>query len=85
MKTLKPIDSLQSTLAFAPRDWGENKRDAWLWGVINGWDEEVEEGETQSAMDEICKKHNWNDIDRQRLITLHKNFMKLKEQEDKLF
>jgi hypothetical protein len=42
MSVKDPLTSLKQTLAFDPRDWSINKRDAWLWGIINGWDTDIE-------------------------------------------
>ena len=33
-----PFESLANTMACDPRDWSLNGRDAWMWGIIHGWD-----------------------------------------------
>ncbi len=35
------------------RDWAANRGDAYLWGVLVGWDDE--------ALEEVAAKHNWNE------------------------
>lgn len=64
------LNSLGRCMAFDPRDWALDRRDAWLWGVIVGWDPD-EEGETDGAMTEVAAKHGWTDEDVARLRTLH--------------
>ena len=34
-------DAIGDCLSYHPRDWSQDHRDAWLWGVINGWSEET--------------------------------------------
>ena len=82
--TIKPLESLERTLAFDPRDWGQNKRDAWIYGIVCGWEnDDPLEGETEDdAIDEICDKHGF---DKKRLKQLRRNYLKLKEHEDQVF
>lgn len=84
IETIKPLDSLESTLAFDSRDWSLSKRDAWIYGIICGWEnEDPLEGETEDdAVNEICEKHGF---DKKRLKQLRKNYLKLKEYEDQVF
>lgn len=63
------LDSLACTLAFSSRDWGANPRDAWLWGVLNGWD--ADEPGDESAMDEMASSHGWSDVTVGRLRGFH--------------
>lgn len=83
-ETIKPLESLQRSLAFDSRDWAQGKRDAWIYGIICGWEnEDPLEGETgEEAIDEICKKHGF---DKNRLKQLRRNFIKLIEHEDLIF
>ena len=83
-KTIKPLYNLQCTLALDSRDWGQNKRDAWIYGIVCGWEnEEPLEGETEDdAVDEICEKYGF---DKKHLKQLRKNFLKLKTYEDEIF
>lgn len=76
---IKPLDSLECTLAFDSRDWGQNKKDAWIWGIVCGWENE---DPLCDAVDEICEKHGF---DKKRLKQLRKNYLKLKEHEDQVF
>jgi hypothetical protein len=69
------LDSLARTLAFSSRDWGTNPRDAWLWGVLNGWDAD-EPGE-ESAMDEMARTHGWSEATVGRLRQFHSTVLAL--------
>ena len=51
--------SIATALAFVPYDTSAHHRDAWIYGVLLGW------GET---LDEVAKMHNWNEETRGRLI-----------------
>lgn len=54
------LDSAKSTMAFSSRDWGGwDKRDAWLYGIILGWDEEAEA--------ELAERFKWAPDDVARL------------------
>ena len=70
MRQLSSKESLHNTLAFNARDWSEDKADAWLWGIIIGWD--------KNSMEEIQQKHGWTEASVKRLRTLHKEFLRLK-------
>jgi hypothetical protein len=58
--------SLQAALAFSPKDWSQHHRDAWVWGIINGWDSE--------AMREVAEQHGWSPDTVRRLERLHRQF-----------
>lgn len=66
-----PFQSLEHCVACHSRDWAKHYRDAWLWGIICGWEEE--------AFDEIIKQHNWQGKTAKRLKHLRKEFVKTKE------
>ena len=58
-----PFDSLEQLLAFNVRDWSTDKGDAWLYGIISGWDlerEPVEGGVEDGAMQEVADRHGWD-------------------------
>lgn len=67
-----PLDSLECTMAFATKDWSEDKNDAWLWGIICGWDEE--------SLEELQDKFGWSTESVERLSMLHDKFNTLKEE-----
>lgn len=65
--------SLVNTLAFDPRDWSINRRDAWLWGIICGWDSD---DPNEDPMSEVAARHGWNDETVAQLRLLHEQFEK---------
>lgn len=62
-----PRQSLQDTLAFSVDDWGATRAMAWVWGIINGWDDD--------AMKELAEQHGWNEATIARLNRLHAAFL----------
>ncbi len=56
------IDSLIATITSDARDWSNNERDAWIYGIVVGWDD---------ALPEIVKKFGWDNIDVIRLKKFH--------------
>lgn len=72
-----PREALRDLLAFSSRDWGAVKGDAWLWGIVFGWDNEDDEPDEESAMPELAKQHGWDEADVARLRRLHANFLLL--------
>lgn len=66
-----PFRSIENCLAFHVRDWASEKRDAWLWAVVWGW-----EGD---AMKEVAEKHNWDAETVDRLKRLHRRWKAIRE------
>lgn len=66
----KPItdagESMRVTMATDPRDWSKYKRDAWLWGIVFGW---------ESCWDNVAKQHGWDKANTERLKKLHEQFL----------
>jgi hypothetical protein len=52
---MKPnsLEHLASTIAFDSKDWSLTKRDAFIYGIVIGWDEE--------AMKELAERHVLNE------------------------
>ena len=65
-----PIESLERALATASKDWSESKDDAWIYGIILGWDKE--------SLQELQELHRWNDEAVARLERLHQKFKTIK-------
>jgi hypothetical protein len=61
-----PFDSLFTTIVCDSRDWASNHKDAWLWGIIVGWD--------NKSLEELQNKFNWTDTTCDRLKSLHRDF-----------
>ena len=64
------VNSARFVMATHSRDWSVNGRDAWLWGIINGWDDPDEDPDDE-AMAEIATAHGWDAVDVARLRRLH--------------
>ena len=63
------LDSIECSIAFDVRDWSEDRRSAWIYGIVFGWDD---------AEDEIKRKFHWDDNDVKRLHLLHRQWESLK-------
>lgn len=62
-----PFESLENVLSFNARDWSTDRADAWLWGIICGWDE--------ISLKELVIQHKWDAITVARLRRLRSNFV----------
>ena len=62
------LDSIKCAIAFDVRDWSEDRRSAWIYGIVFGWG---------SAIDEIKQKFNWDANDIERLRIFHEEWNKL--------
>lgn len=63
------LGSIECTIAFDVRDWSEDKRLAWIYGIVFGWEDDEKE---------IQNKFSWSDDDIKRLNKLHKEWKALK-------
>lgn len=63
---MKCLESIKSCLAFHSRDWFVNSRDAWLYGIVHGWDDET--------LAEAQVKFGWTPETVARIKRLHKEF-----------
>ena len=64
-----PVESLRDTLAFSVDDWGSSRAMAWVWGIVNGWDED--------AMSDLARLFGWDTATTERLNRLHAAFDRL--------
>lgn len=69
---LNALESIECAIAFSVRDWGECRRDAWIYAIVFGWDYD-------GAWEEIAKKHGWDEDDRKRAMFFHEQWEKAKE------
>ena len=58
-----PLESVSSAIAFSPRDWSLEKHDAWVYGVMLGWED---------ALPIIQKQFRWSDSTVSRMVMLNK-------------
>lgn len=70
------LQSLASSYAGDPRDWGTYYRDAWTYGIVCGWECECEDTPDEhdcggsGALDEMASRHGWSDETVERLRRL---------------
>ena len=62
------LESIKMAIAFDVRDWGEDRRSAWIYGIVFGLEEELEEVKT---------KFRWTDEDVERLNRYHDEWDRL--------
>ena len=70
--TLNAFESIECTIAFDVRDWADDRRSAWIYAIVFGWDYE-------DSWDDIAEKFGWDEEDRKRANMMHKQWMKAKE------
>lgn len=61
-----PIESLKNCVSTHVRDWSTNKRDAWIYGIVCGWDDD--------CFEELMAIHKWTPEKVARLKNLHEIF-----------
>lgn len=64
-------ESLDCNIYFDSRDWSINRQDAWIYGIVVGWDRE--------AIDELKQLHHWTDDAVACLAELRKQYIKEQE------
>lgn len=62
-------ESLRTAMVFDSRDWSATPVDAWVYGIVVGWDE--------ASMVDLRARYRWSLSDTKRLERLHKEFSKL--------
>lgn len=66
---LDPMAALHDAIVFNSRDFAESKFEAWIYGIVVGWDDEDDETGDAGAMDEVAAKVGWT---AQEVATLRK-------------
>lgn len=64
------LESIERAIAFDVYDWSEDRRSAWIYGIILGWDEE--------SIKELKGEFNWTDEDVERMNRYHLQWEQLK-------
>lgn len=57
------LQSARTVMATWAGDWSEDKRLAWLYGIICGWN--------YTALDDLSKQYDWSEQDVERLQRYH--------------
>ncbi len=65
-----PLESIEIAMAFHVRDWTNHHRDAWIYGIVKGFDDE--------SMKQMQDKHNWSNETVNRLKALHVKWKQIK-------
>jgi hypothetical protein len=63
------IASIRSTIIFSPRDWAADVRDAWVYGIVVGWDD--------PSIKELSSKFGWEIKEIKKMKQLHNALKKL--------
>lgn len=66
--------SLGAAVTFHPADWAQHSRDAWIYGIVNGWDDPDRQPDEPDTMAELQERHGWSDDDVRRLRRYHRAF-----------
>jgi hypothetical protein len=67
-----PHESLANCIAFSSKDWSLHKGDAWIYGIVIGWEE---------SLASIARKHGWSDPTVDRLVRLRTRFQRQRSPE----
>lgn len=64
----QPCQSIAAAIAFSARDWALDHRDAWIYGIVLGWDE---------TLPDVAERHRWTPETVKRLEMLREMFLGL--------
>lgn len=64
--TLNAFESIECTIVFDVHDWLEDRRSAWIYTIVFGWD------------DEVAKKFCWDEEDHKRANMMHEQWIRAK-------
>lgn len=65
-QTEDPREALRRAMSFAVDDWGSSRAMAWVWGIVNGWEDD--------AMAELAAEYSWDAETIARVRRLHRAF-----------
>jgi hypothetical protein len=65
--TENPLQSIHVIMVSSSKDMGQDKMDAWIYGIAVGWDD--------AAYRELAPRHNWSDEAVARNKRLHEKFI----------
>lgn len=66
-----PLDSLRRTMLFHVNGWDSNFRDAWMYGIVVGYDWE------NDYFKEVCERWKWTKEEAENLRKLHEKYEEL--------
>jgi hypothetical protein len=65
VNNLNSLEAIACVMAFDSRDWSEDFRLAWIYGIVFGWGD---------AIEEVQEKFEWSDQTIQQLVRLREDF-----------
>jgi hypothetical protein len=79
------LASLRTVVACSSQDWGRSSGDAWLYGLVVGWDCEEDhvhndDDDCGSAVPELAAEFGWDDEDVARLRAYRSVLLALTDQ-----
>lgn len=67
---LNALESIECAIAFDVRDWCADRRSAWIYAIVFGWED---------AWEEVANKFGWDEEDRKRAKMYHEQWEALKK------
>ncbi len=64
------FESIHNAIVFGSKDWAVYSKDAWIYGIVVGWDED--DGSESEATREICHRHKIKPEDLARMRSMHR-------------
>ncbi|WIB65823.1 hypothetical protein [Curtobacterium sp. MCBD17_040] len=73
------LDALHLRFTLSSNDWGARSSDAWLYGIVAGWDLKPDDDPEfdSPAMPHLAAQHGWNDEQVARIRQLHDRFQRI--------
>lgn len=68
------LSSIERSMAFDVRDWSEDSRSAWIYGIVLGWDDE--------SYEELAPKFHWTEQNIERNKKYHQQWEMFRKQLD---
>ncbi len=73
-----PLEAISNMIAFNSRDFAEDRFEAWLYGIVLGWDgDDNDPYDGDGAMDEVAARFGWTAAQVANLRALHANWKRL--------
>ena len=70
--TQNALESIECAIAFDVRDWGADRRSAWIYQIVFG------NGDSET-WEELSEDFGWDDDDKERARRMHEQWVKAKK------
>lgn len=77
LANVNPLDAIADAIAFNSRDFGESRFEAWIYGIVCGWDDETGDPDSGDAMAAVAAKVGWTADQVADLRALHANWKRI--------